>query len=149
VRIHPDHALHGRVRPSAYVLADRELRLGTHEKFISPLWKQAVGSTIHCCAGDATGIIVAAALTGLVGWPIAFDLVVEYIAGFAFGLFIFQALFMMQMMGVSYWQNVRSTFVPELVSMNAMMAAMAPTMRLLMMGRDMRAMTQPSCCSGA
>jgi len=68
------------------------------------------------------------------------DLVVEYVAGFAFGLFIFQALFMMQMMGGSYWQNVKGTFVPELISMNAMMAAMAATMSLLMMGRDMRAM---------
>src|SRR5919106_3625566 len=123
-----------------YVLADKEPRPGTHEEFVSPLWKQAVGSTIHCCAGDATGIILAAALTGLIGWPMAIDLAVEYIAGFAFGLFIFQALFMMQMMGGSYWENVRNTFVPELISMNAMMAGMAPTMSFLMMGRDMRAM---------
>jgi FtsP/CotA-like multicopper oxidase with cupredoxin domain len=123
-----------------YVLADKEPRPGTHEEFASPLWKQAVGSTIHCCAGDATGIILAAAATGLIGWAMAIDLVVEYVAGFAFGLFIFQALFMMQMMGGSYWENVRNTFVPEFISMNAMMAAMAPTMTFLMMGRDMRAM---------
>ncbi|WP_250691449.1 DUF4396 domain-containing protein, partial [Escherichia coli] len=30
--------------------------------------------------------------------------------------------------------------MPEFISMNAMMAGMAPTMSLLMMGRDMRAM---------
>ena len=123
-----------------YVLADKEPRPKTHEEFISPLWKQAVGSTIHCCAGDATGIILAAALTGLIGWPMAIDLVVEYVAGFAFGLLIFQALFMRHMMGGSYWDNVKSTFLPEFISMSAMMAAMAPTMSLLMMGRDMRAM---------
>jgi manganese oxidase len=123
-----------------YVLADKEPRPGTHEEFVAPLWKQAIGSTIHCCAGDATGIIIAAALTAILGWPMAVDLVVEYVAGFAFGLFIFQALFMKQIMGGTYWENVRRTFVPEFISMNAMMAAMAPTMSFLMMGRDMRAM---------
>jgi len=123
-----------------YVLADKEPRPGTHEEFVSPLWKQGVGSTIHCVAGDATGIVLAAAFTGLLGWPMWIDLIVEYVAGFAFGLFIFQALFMKQLMGGSYWENVRRTFVPELISMNAMMAGMAPTMSLLMMGRDMRAM---------
>lgn len=41
-----------------YVLADKEPRPGEHEQFTSPLWKQGVGSTIHCVAGDATGIIL-------------------------------------------------------------------------------------------
>jgi manganese oxidase len=123
-----------------YVLADKEPRPGTHEEFTSPLWKQSVGSTIHCCAGDATGIILAAATTALLGLPMWIDLIIEYVAGFAFGLFIFQALFMQEVMGGSYWENVRKTFLPEFISMNAMMAAMAPIMSLLMMGRDMRAM---------
>jgi hypothetical protein len=39
-----------------YVLADKEPHPGEHERFTSPLWKQGVGSTIHCVAGDATGI---------------------------------------------------------------------------------------------
>ncbi|WP_455240201.1 DUF4396 domain-containing protein [Variovorax durovernensis] len=68
------------------------------------------------------------------------DLIVEYIAGFAFGLFIFQSLFMKNMMGGTYWENVKKSFMPEFISMNAMMAGMAPVMALLMMGRDMRAM---------
>jgi hypothetical protein len=123
-----------------YVLADKEPRPGEHEKFISPLWKQAVGSTIHCCAGDATGIILAAAVTAALGLPMWVDLIVEYVAGFAFGLFIFQSLFMQSMMGGGYWENVRRSFMPEFISMNAMMAAMAPVMSILMMGRDMRAM---------
>ncbi len=42
---------------------------GTHEEFINPLWKQALGSTIHCVAGDATGIIVAATITAVLGLP--------------------------------------------------------------------------------
>ena len=123
-----------------YVLADKEPRPGTHERFTAALWKQGIGSTIHCVAGDATGIILAAAITATLGLPMRVDLVVEYAAGFAFGLFIFQSLFMKEMMGGSYLENVRKTFLPEFISMNAMMAGMAPVMSFLMMGRDMRAM---------
>jgi len=123
-----------------YVLADKEPRPGEHENFIKPLWKQGVGSTIHCVAGDATGIILAAAVTAALGLPMWIDLIVEYATGFAFGLFIFQSLFMKSVMGGTYWQNVRNTFLPEFISMNFMMAGMAPVMSFLMMGRDMRAM---------
>lgn len=123
-----------------YVLADKEPRPGTHEQFIRPLWKQGVGSTIHCVAGDATGIILAAVIVASLGLPMWLDLIVEYLAGFAFGLFIFQSLFMKEMMGGSYWENVRRSFFPEFISMNFMMAGMAPVMSFLMMGHDMRAM---------
>ncbi|HZB34791.1 MAG TPA: multicopper oxidase domain-containing protein, partial [Gaiellaceae bacterium] len=79
------------------------------------------------------------------GLPMRIDFVVEYAAGFAFGLFIFQSLFMKDMLGGSYVGAVRNTFVPEWLSMNMMAAGMFPTMALLMMGRDMRAMepTEP------
>ncbi|MGI8742295.1 MAG: DUF4396 domain-containing protein [Bryobacteraceae bacterium] len=123
-----------------YVLADKEPRPGEHETFIKPLWKQGAGSTIHCVAGDTTGIVLAAAITATLGLPMWIDLIVEYATGFAFGLFIFQSLFMKSMMGGTYWQNVRKSFMPEFVSMNFMMAGMAPVMSFLMMGRDMRAM---------
>lgn len=123
-----------------YVLADKEPRPGEHEAFTKPLWKQGVGSTIHCVAGDATGIILAAAITAALGLPMWIDLIVEYVAGFAFGLFIFQSLFMKSMMGGTYWENVRKSFMPEFISMNFMMAGMAPVMSFLMMGSDMRAM---------
>src|ERR671933_684607 len=68
-----------------YVLTDKEPRPGTHEEFIAPLWKQGVGSTIHCVAGDATGIILAATVTSIIGFPMWVDLIVEYSARFAFG----------------------------------------------------------------
>ncbi|WP_439602372.1 DUF4396 domain-containing protein [Devosia sp.] len=123
-----------------YVLADKEPRPGTHEEFIKPLWKQGIGSTIHCVAGDATGIIIAAVIVALLGLPMWLDLIIEYIAGFAVGLFVFQALFMKNMMGGTYWENVKKSFTPEFISMNFMMAGMAPVMSFLMMGRDMRAM---------
>jgi len=130
----------GPVALMLYVLSCKEPAPGTHEQFIQPLWKQSLGSTIHCVAGDATGIIAAATITGLLGLPMAIDLAIEYIAGFGFGLFIFQSLFMKDMMGGSYWAAVRQSLVPEWLSMNFMMAGMFPTMVVLMMGRDMRAM---------
>ena len=123
-----------------YVMADKEPTPGGHEEFIKPLWKQGVGSTVHCVAGDATGIIVAAVTVALIGLPMWLDLIVEYTAGFLFGLLIFQALFMRKTMGGTYVENVRRSFLPELISMNCMMGGMAPVMVLLMMGRDMRAM---------
>lgn len=125
-----------------YWFSCREPAPGTHEKFIAPLWKQSVGSTIHCMAGDATGIIVAAVITSLLHLPMGLDAIVEYAAGFAFGLFIFQALFMKDMLGGSYWQAVRATWLPEWLSMNAVMAGMIPVM-IILMTRDMRAM-EPS-----
>lgn len=123
-----------------YVLSCQEPAPGTHEEFVKPLWKQAVGSTIHCVAGDATGILVAAVVTAGLGLPMWLDLVVEYAAGFAFGLLVFQSLFMKDMTGGSYLKAVRHSFLPEWLSMNFMMAGMFPTMVVLMMGRDMRAM---------
>ena len=126
-----------------YWFSCREPAPGTHEAFITPLWKQAVGSTIHCAAGDATGIIVAAAITGFFGLRMGQDIWVEYAAGFALGLLIFQALFLKDMMGVSYGEAVRDTFLPEWMSMNAMMAGMLPTM-VILMTRDMRAMQATS-----
>lgn len=123
-----------------YVMADKEPKPGGHEEFVKALWKQGVGSTVHCVAGDATGIILAAVVTAVIGLPMWADLIVEYAAGFLFGLLIFQALFMRKTMGGSYAENVRRSFLPELISMNCMMAGMAPVMVFLMMGRDMRAM---------
>lgn len=130
----------GPIGAGLYVLSCQEPRPGTHEEFISPRWKQALGSTVHCVAGDATGIVVAAVVTALVGFPMWLDLIGEYVFGFAFGLFIFQALFMKDMMGGSYVKALRMSFLPEWLSMNMVMAGMIPVMVAGMMGRDMRAM---------
>lgn len=96
-----------------YIMSCKEPAPSTHEDFIKPLWKQGLGSAIHCVAGDATGVIVAATITGLLGLPMWIDMIVEYIAGFTFGLFIFQALFMRDMMGGSYLKAVRHSLLPE------------------------------------
>ena len=41
----------GPIAAGLYILTDKEPRPGTHEQFIRPLWKQGVGSTVHCIAG--------------------------------------------------------------------------------------------------
>ncbi|MGI9088793.1 MAG: DUF4396 domain-containing protein [Chthoniobacterales bacterium] len=133
----------GPVALIVYWFSCREPAPGAHEKFIAPLWKQSVGSAIHCMAGDATGIIVAAAITSVLGLPMGIDAVIEYLAGFAFGLFIFQALFMKDMLGGSYGNAVKRTWLPEWLSMNAVMAGMIPVM-IILMTHDMRAMEPTS-----
>lgn len=59
----------GIVGAALYILSCQEPAPGEHEEFVKPLWKQTLGSTIHCMAGDATGIIVAAAITAVLGLP--------------------------------------------------------------------------------
>jgi hypothetical protein len=130
----------GPVGLAFYVLACKEPAPGKHEEFIKPLWKQSLGSTIHCVAGDATGVIIAATVTALLGFPMGVDIAVEYVFGFLFGLTIFQALFMRDMLGGSYVKALKASFMPEWLSMNMVMAGMIPTMVVLMMGSDMRAM---------
>ncbi len=129
----------GPVMAAAYALSCQKRPNERHEDFIQPLWKQGFGSTIHCMAGDATGVIVAAAVTATLGLPMWLDVTAEYLLGFGFGLLVFQALFARQMLGGSYVRAVRSTFMPEWLSMNAVMAGMIPTMVILMSG-DMASM---------
>lgn len=129
----------GPIGAAVYVLSCQEPRPGSHEKFVAPLWKQGVGSTVHCLAGDATGIIVGAAVTMEFGLRMWQDVIGEYVFGFAFGLFVFQALFTRQMLGGSYGTALRRSFLPEWLSMNAVMAGMVPVM-VILMTRDMRSM---------
>jgi hypothetical protein len=129
----------GPIGAALYVLSCKEPNKGTHEKFTAPLWKQSLGSTIHCIAGDATGIVIAATITSLLGLPMWLDTISEYFFGFAFALFIFQALFMKDMLGGSYWQALKSSFYPEWVSMGTVMAGMIPVM-VILMSRDMLSM---------
>ena len=126
-----------------YALSCREPMPGTHEEFVAVKWRQVVGSTMHCVAGDGIGILAAATVTGLLRLPMGTDLVAEYIAGFLFGWTIFQALFMKGLMGGSYRGALRSTFLPEFLSMNGVMAGMAAVM-VIWMTRDPAAMEPTS-----
>src|ERR1700722_9086011 len=45
-----------------YVLGCREPLRGSHEQYVAARWRQVLGSTMHCVAGDGIGIIVGAAV---------------------------------------------------------------------------------------
>src|SRR5271170_6881811 len=85
-----------------YVLGCREPLPDTHERYVAAQWRQALGSTMHCAAGDGVGILAGTVLacafqvTGLA------EIVLEYVLGFGFGWMVFQALFMRDMAGGSY-----------------------------------------------
>ncbi len=52
-----------------YVLSCREPMPGTHEAFVAARWRQVVGSTMHCVAGDGLGILAGAIVAYLIGLP--------------------------------------------------------------------------------
>lgn len=109
-----------------YVLGCREPLRRTHERYTAFRWKQVLGSTMHCVAGDGVGILAGAVVASLLHLPAIADVALEYALGFGFGWTIFQALFMRKMAGGSYRQALRMTFLPELLSMNLLMAGMVP-----------------------
>lgn len=115
-----------------YLTSCRQPLPGAHQKYIQAHWKQALGSMIHCVAGDATGIIASAAIVYHFGLPNGMDLIVEYLSAFVVGWMLFQAVFMLDMYGGNYLLALRKTFFAEFVSMNMVMVGMIPTMILLM-----------------
>ena len=117
----------------------REMR----EQSEPSLWEQSVESTIHCVAGDATGILIALVMMSWLRLPMGAELIAEYVAGFAVGLFLFQAVCMKSTFDGSYRRAVRGTFLPETLSMNAVMAGMIPVM-IILMSLDMSAMKPAS-----
>jgi hypothetical protein len=114
-----------------YVLGCREPLPGLHERYVAARWRQTLGSTMHCVAGDGLGILAGAVLASVLGLAGPAEVIVEYVLGFAFGWMIFQALFMREMAGGSYSRSLTSTLIPELLSMNLLMAGMMPTVMAL------------------
>jgi len=113
-----------------YVLGCREPLPGLHERYVAARWRQVLGSTMHCVAGDGVGILAGAVIASFFHLSKVADISLEYLLGFGFGWTIFQALFMRDMAGGSYRRSLTSTFFPELLSMNCLMAGMVPTMIL-------------------
>lgn len=107
-----------------YVLGCREPLPGTHEQYVSAPWRQVLGSTMHCAAGDGLGIIVGAAIGSLLQLSPVLDIALEYLLGFGFGWAFFQAYAMKDMAGGDYIKSLRMTFIPEFYSMNCLMAGM-------------------------
>jgi hypothetical protein len=114
-----------------YVLGCREPLPGLHERYVAVRWRQVLGSTMHCVAGDGIGILVGAVISSILALNGLSEVLLEYLLGFAFGWTIFQALFMRDMVDGSYARSLSSTFIPELLSMNLLMAGMVPTMMIL------------------
>jgi hypothetical protein len=115
-----------------YVLGCREPLPGLHERYVATRWRQVLGSTMHCVAGDGVGILAGAVIASLFHLPKSADIALEYALGFGFGWSVFQSLFMRGMAGGSYMRALSSTFFPELLSMNCLMAGMVPAMTLAM-----------------
>jgi len=107
-----------------YVLGCREPLPGLHEQYTATRWRQVLGSTMHCVAGDGLGILAGAILGGIIHLSKPAEIGFEYLLGFGFGWTIFQALFMKESSGGSFYKALKNTFIPELVSMNYLMAAM-------------------------
>jgi hypothetical protein len=107
-----------------YVLGCREPLLGLHERYIATRWRQVLGSTMHCVAGDGVGILVGAVIASFLTLNRPLEIALEYGLGFGFGWMIFQALFMRDMAGGSYRRALANTFLPELLSMNLVMSGM-------------------------
>ncbi|MEC7378128.1 MAG: DUF4396 domain-containing protein, partial [Pseudomonadota bacterium] len=121
----------GPVGLCAFLYACRRPFPGGHDAATQAWWKQGINSEVHCLAGDATGIIIAASIVPAFALSNGWDIVIEYSAGFVCGLFIFQALMMIGMFNGRYFMAVRKTFFAEAVSMNFVMIGMIPTMVLL------------------
>lgn len=114
-----------------YVFGCRKRTPEDHARFVAARWRQTLGSTMHCVAGDGVGILVGAVIGALISLPLLGEVVLEYVLGFGFGWLVFQALFMKDMAGGSYARSLDSTFIPELLSMNCLMGAMVPVSTLL------------------
>ena len=115
-----------------YVLGCREPLPGLHARYVATRWRQVLGSTMHCVAGDGVGILVGAAIGSALRLSAPVHLALEYVLGFGFGWTVFQALFMRDMAGGSFARSLRMTFIPEFLSMNALMAGMVPVMTWFM-----------------
>jgi Domain of unknown function (DUF4396) len=117
-----------------YVFGCRRHTPEEHARFVAARWRQVLGSTMHCVAGDGIGILAGAVIGALVVLRLPVEIMLEYVLGFGFGWTIFQALFMRDMAGGSYRRSLESTFIPEFLSMNVLMGGMIPVMALAWRG---------------
>jgi hypothetical protein len=60
-----------------YVLGCREPLPGLHERYVAARWRQVLGSTMHCVAGDGIGILTGGVLSSVFGLGGLPEVVVE------------------------------------------------------------------------
>ncbi len=97
-----------------------------------PIWQRAAHSTVHCGAGQLTGMLLAALIAAGLQVSSGKELVAEYLGGLSVGLLFFKAPGMWAR-GGSYWQAARGSWLSEMLAMNVMMAGQIPVMAFLMM----------------
>lgn len=119
-------AYFGPIGLALYVFGCRKHDPDEHARFVAEPCRQVLGSTMHCVAGDGTGILAGAVIAAAISLSVLAEVALEYVLGFAFGWTIFQALFMRDMFGGSYSLSLKNTFVSELLSMNCLMGGMIP-----------------------
>src|SRR5258708_34734777 len=77
-----------------YVLGCREPLPGMHEQYTAAQWRQTLGSTMHCVAGDGVGILAGAVISSGLGITGIGEMTLESVLVFAFGWSTFQMRFM-------------------------------------------------------
>ena len=68
-----------------YIFSCRVSSNQDHDDFVAPMWKRALGSTIHCVSGDALGIVIVAVIVANTHLPMAVEFTIEYVFAFLFG----------------------------------------------------------------
>ncbi|NIT57305.1 MAG: hypothetical protein GWN67_10825, partial [Phycisphaerae bacterium] len=56
-----------------YIFSCRVSSNQDHDDFVAPMWKRALGSTIHCVSGDALGIVIVAVIVANTHLPMAVE----------------------------------------------------------------------------
>lgn len=92
------------------------------------LWKQAARSTMHCAAGQMSGMLLAALLSHRLHLSNQWELVSEYSGGLLVGLLAFKAPGLRADDGRGYWKAVGDNWLGEMLAMNMMMAGQIPIM---------------------
>jgi hypothetical protein len=77
-----DH-LHRSFPAFLYALGCREPLPALRERNVAARWRQTLGSTMHCVAGDGVGILAGAVLARILGLTGAAEVILEYVLGFA------------------------------------------------------------------
>jgi len=103
-----------------------------HDAFVAPMWKRALGSTIHCVSGDALGMVIVAVIVSTTHLPMAVEFAIEYVFAFLFGWLLFQVTPIMVLMGKTFREALSSGARAEFVSLTVMVMGMFPTMYALM-----------------
>jgi hypothetical protein len=101
-----------------------------HHAFVTVKWKKVLGSAIHCVAGDGLGIVTAMAVARLQNFDFWTEFWYEYVVGFAFGWFIFQA-WSMHNSGNGVLKSLWMAGRAEFFSMITVMLGMGLVMRFV------------------